>query len=117
MKQVHDVLQVFLDNGPHTPLEPFIRPTNKERGVPIPFAIIQWGNPEEGYEYEIICPFCAKSVGWHAPEGEDTFGTLAIAGGGFMALHHKDCSRFGESRPEVEITKGPLGTSQKPRQM
>lgn len=59
MKKVHDILYT-------------------KRGACV--AFIQWGNSEDGFRYQVVCPYCARDVGWvDDHEDELTLGQLHAA--------------------------------------
>lgn len=98
MTKVHDLIHVALDG-----VDPRI---NK-----FPIAFIQWGNKEDGFQYEWVCPYCGHSVGWSILALQ-----LAIdEAPKFLAQHYKKgCYRWGASTFDVEKAIAPLGTEKLP---
>lgn len=112
MRQVHDIINFILPR-------PLVVTEDTPKGpLAFPVAFIQWGNTEEGYQYEVICPWCAKSIGWVQPAIDGHFDEvkkqMAIA----MARHYQnrtlDCARFGASTFDVTRATAPLGTEKLP---
>lgn len=79
-------------------------------------ALVQWGNREDGFTYEVICPFCAKTVNVFEdkddagePLTEEQVNTVCKKE---MSIHIPFCS-FAGQRLMVEITREPLHTDDK----
>jgi hypothetical protein len=83
-----------------------------KRGAGI--AFIQHGNRDIlGWLYEVICPYCAKTVGW-VSDVEDTLNnqqlwrSMAFS----MKKHIEKCQFPGASTLAVEITQEALHTDE-----
>lgn len=91
MKSVHDIV------------------TTRDRRTSISF--IQHGNEDDGYVYELVCPWCATSI--HKltahPEAEwpDVLNTMKS----YQDPHDRVCPQSGNGVPSVEITRVPLNTT------
>src|SRR5678809_21131 len=104
MKTVHDILNVQVGN--------MLEPKATQLAF-FPVAFIQHGNREEGFHYEIVCPYCSLSIGMIDPQGDmlERNKGMAIA----MAVHYKKgCSRFGAHHFLVKKADKPLGTDRLP---
>jgi len=106
MKKVHDIVRIIV---PGAKIALNVEDA-KDRHFPI--AFIQWGNRDDGFQYEVVCPFCAKSIGWVIPAGP-TIGEAVQTMAPAMATHKPQCPRFGE-KFGVEIATGPMGTEKLP---
>lgn len=82
-----------------------------------PIAFIQHGNPDDGFLYEGICPWCGTTLCYV----EDI--QTKVIGGLYRILlsaekeHWSECSANSFPFPQdfaVEITKKPLNTEKKP---
>lgn len=94
MKKVHDILY------------------HPQNGSAVSF--IQWGNSEEGFKYQVICPYCARDVGWVIDtEDEMTVLQLHNALRKEMGLHISFCPYPG-GRFLVEVTQERLHTDREP---
>jgi hypothetical protein len=77
-------------------------------------SFIQHGNREEGWKYEVICPFCAKTIGWFDDlEDELTEYQVDVLCKQEMREHISFCPHAGQSLG-VEVTTEPLGTESHP---
>jgi hypothetical protein len=95
MRAVHDILY---DKSPGA--------------APGPCAFIQHGNPETGYEYEVVCPFCSNTVGDRIGSPDDfTYGWLLGEMKSLMSVHVRVCTA-DMSRMRIFVTRVPLGTDQ-----
>jgi hypothetical protein len=107
MKKVHDILVCIVDDTK------ILSANGKEQKHNFPVAFIQWGNPEDGFQYEAVCPFCAKSIGWVI--GPETYRDLMSMLAMSMAAHYTaGCPRFGASTLDVEVARFPIGTEKPP---
>ena len=84
-----------------------------------PVAFIQHGNPEDGFTYEGVCPWCGETLGY-VPKASIT----AVIGGLYRVLlqiqklHWQTCDAVKKGVKEfaVEITQVPLNV-EKPFQV
>lgn len=93
MRLVHDV--VALTNKAHT-----------KRAV---IAFIQHGTVEDGWKYEVVCPFCALTIG-HVEDKEDMLTTEQLYKEVYNVTntHMKSCSGGGFKLVVAKAVK-PLG--------
>lgn len=100
MRAVHDILY---------PMEP--------GAPPGPCAFIQHGKEETGFEYEVVCPWCAKTVGERIASPDPfTYGALLKALRLVMKEHMTWCSGSGH-KLQVYVTTVPLNTEDPPKVM
>jgi hypothetical protein len=101
------------------PVHEILRAHTRRTKVPIILSFIQWGNPEEGYKYENVCPFCAATVGY-VEEEKDEVGPVEMFMGELtrklqeqMSTHLLSCTASGY-RLAVQLAKHPLNTEKLP---
>lgn len=85
-------------------------------------ALVQWGSPDEGYDYEVICPWCATTV-TRIEEAIEADGPMELGpkqllemATPHMETHRLTCTASGFSIAVVK-TNTPLGTETKRRIM
>ena len=86
--------------------------SRKHPGVKVSF--IQHGTREQGFQYEVICPYCAKTVGWiddHA--GTMTNRELHSFLRKITGTHIRKCDHAGAATLAVEVTRVPLRTEER----
>lgn len=108
MRVVHEV--VFLKFHAKRLIELPEDPIIKEN-PPVPVAFIQWGNREDGFQYEGVCVFCAQSIGWVDPQGDAQ--ELAKGLATCLAIHKVSCSRFGMGHDVRKARPGELLRTEK----
>lgn len=81
-------------------------------------AIVQWGNPDEGYAYEVVCPYCGKTCGWVDDRDDDHSElSLRMYARRIMREHIVKCEFPVSTALEVEVVRSIPGVRRIPEMM
>jgi hypothetical protein len=103
------------------PVHEILKAHTKKTKHPIVLSFIQWGNGEEGYKYENVCPWCSQTVGYVQEETDDMgpvemkMGELCTKLQDQMSSHLVSCTSSGK-KLSVQLAKHALNTEVIPRE-